>query len=311
MVLGDKASNKIIEYVPHGLNNEIFKPIDSSNQELKNFKSKLFGSKSYDFTLLFNSRNIRRKSILDTLLAWKVFTDSLPFSKASKTALILKTDPVDGHGTDLPRTIRYFFDDSPTDVLVLGDKLPSTDMANLYNSVDGTILLSSNEGWGLSLTESLLCGLPFIANVTGGMQDQMRFIDQNNNWYTPSPDVPSNHRGTYKKHGEWAFPVYPSNISLQGSPQTPYIFDDRCSWEDAAEQIKNLYSLSPSERKRRGMLGLEWATGSEAGFTSSKMADRLMTHIDKLFNTWKPRPKYLFFKDTDTKKEVLPHKLIY
>ena len=125
-------------------------------------------------------------------------------------------------------------------------------MGYLYNVADGTALLSSNEGWGLSLTESLLCGVPIIANVTGGMQDQMRFVDKKGNWFTPSIDIPSNHRGTYKTCGEWAFPVFPSSISLQGSVPTPYIFDDRCSWEDAADQIKALYDLPAKERKERG-----------------------------------------------------------
>tara|TARA_R110002012_G_scaffold321598_1_gene550047 strand:+ start:2363 stop:3793 length:1431 start_codon:yes stop_codon:yes gene_type:complete len=311
MVLGDKAKNKIIEYVPHGLNTEFFKPIEESDENLKNFKQALFKGKKYDFVLLFNSRNIRRKSILDTLLAWKVFTDQLPESKAKRTALILKTDPIDNNGTDLPRAIEYFFSDSPSNVLVLGSKLSTQDMSHLYNCADGVILLSSNEGWGLALTESLLTGTPFIANVTGGMQDQMRFVDKNGDWYTPSSDIPSNHRGTYKNHGKWAFPVYPSNISLQGSVPTPYIFDDRCSWEDAAEQIKNLYSLTPAERKERGLAGMEWALGDEAGFTSEKMTNRLISYLDKLFETWEPRPKYEFFKDTDLEKQVLPHKLIY
>lgn len=311
MVLGKKAKNKIIEYVPHGLNDTIFKPLDSNHSEFKKFKDKLFLGKQYDFTLLFNSRNIRRKSIPDTLLAWKVFTDQLPESKAKKTALILKTDPIDGNGTDLPRVIDYFFSDSPTNVLVLGDKLSTEQMSYLYNSVDATILLSSNEGWGLSLTESLLCGKPIIANVTGGMQDQMRFEDNEGNWFTPCNNIPSNHRGTYKKHGKWAFPVYPSNISCQGSVPTPYIFDDRCSFEDAAKQINKLYNLSQKERVSIGDEGYNWAIGDEAGFTSEKMCNRLIHHIDKLFENWVPRPKYEFLKDTDIEKEVLPHKLLY
>jgi hypothetical protein len=311
MVLGKKVENKIIEYVPHGLNNDIFKPLDDNHSEFKKFKNQLFQGKQYDFTLLFNSRNIRRKSIPDTLLAWKVFTDQLPESKAKKTALILKTDPIDGNGTDLPRIIDYFFSDSLTNVLVLGDKLSTEQMSYLYNSVDATILLSSNEGWGLSLTESVLCGKPFIANVTGGMQDQMRFEDNDGNWFTPCNNIPSNHRGTYKKHGKWAFPVYPSNISCQGSVPTPYIFDDRCSWEDAAEQIKNLYNLSPSERENRGKEGSNWALGNEAGFTSKKMSNRLIQHLDNLFENWVPRSKYEFLKDTDLEKEILPHKLLY
>ncbi len=311
MVLGDKAKDKIIEYVPHGLNNEVFKPIDDSDEKFKEFKNQILKGKKYDFTLLFNSRNIRRKSIPDALLAWKVFTDQLPPEKAKKTAFILKTDPVDGNGTDLPAVIEYFFDNSHTDIIVIGQKLSTQDMSYLYNCADGTILLSSNEGWGLALTESLLTATPFIANVTGGMQDQMRFVDSEGNWYTPDSNIPSNHRGTYKEHGKWAYPVFPSSISLQGSPKTPYIFDDRCSWEEAAEQIKNLYCTTPNERKEKGLAGMQWALGNEAGFTSIKMAKNMIKAIDKLFNTWKPIKKYQFVKDTDLEKRVLPHKLIY
>ena len=311
MVLGSKAKGKIIEYVPHGLNNDIFKPLDESNKEFKIFKDKLFDGKKYDFVLLFNSRNIRRKSIPDALLAWKVFTDQLPPEKAKKTAFILKTEPIEGHGTDLPAVIEYFFTDSNTNVFVLGERLPSIEMSYLYNCADGTILLSSNEGWGLALTESLLTATPFIANVTGGMQDQMRFIDSKGNWFIPDSDIPSNHRGTYKEHGKWAYPVYPASISLQGSPKTPYIYDDRCSWEEAAEQIKNLYHTTPNERKERGLAGREWALGDEAGFTSEKMSKRMIKYIDKLFDTWQPIPKYQFVKDTDFEKRVLPHKLLY
>ena len=311
MVLGDKAKDMVIEYVPHGLETKYFKPFDETNEKFKSFKDKLYSNKKYDFTLLFNSRNIRRKSIPDTLLAWKIFTDGLPKKKAEKTALVLKTDPVDGNGTDLPRLIEYLFHDSNSNIIVLGEKLSTEDMGYLYNSVDATILLSSNEGWGLSLTESLLCAKPFIANVTGGMQDQMRFIDNKGKWYTPSPDIPSNHRGTYSECGKWAYPVFPSNISLQGSVPPPYIFDDRCKWEDAAIQIKNLYATTPNERKERGIVGMEWALGDEAGFTSTKMAQRIIDAVDKVFRSWKPRPNYEFFKDTDFKKEILPHKLIY
>ena len=70
-------------------------------------------------------------------------------------------------------------------------------MNYLYNMADGVILLSAAEGWGLALTESLLTGTPFIANVTGGMQDQMRFIDDKGKWYTNSIEIPSNQFGKY------------------------------------------------------------------------------------------------------------------
>ena len=62
-----------------------------------------------------------------------------------------------------------------------------------------------------------MCGKPIIATVTGGMQDQMRFEDVNGKWIDFTPEFGSNHRGRYKKHGKWAYPVFPSNISLLGS----------------------------------------------------------------------------------------------
>ena len=174
------------------------------------------------------------------------------------------------------------------------------------------ILLSSNEGWGLALTESLLTGTPFIANVTGGMQDQMRFIDSKGNWFTPCSDIPSNHRGTYKEHGEWAYPVYPTSfflckdlLKLLISLMIDVVGKMQLS------RLKKLYETSPEERKERGLAGMEWALGDEAGFTSEKMSKRMIKYIDKLFDTWKPIPKYQFLKDTDFEKRVLPHKLIY
>ncbi len=56
-----------------------------------------------------------------------------------------------------------------------------------------------------------------------------------------------NHTGTLQKHGEWAFPVYPTSRSIQGSPATPYIFDDRCRWEDATERIKEILNKPINE----------------------------------------------------------------
>jgi len=311
IVLGEKANNKIIKYVPHGLNNKNFTPLDPTDPKLQEFKKYLSRGKEYDFVLLFNSRNIRRKSIPDTILAWKLFIDTLPKEKAEKCLLVLHTEPSSDHGTDLPAVIEYFFPEDDINVVISNDKLPTEQMNLLYNVADGVILLSSAEGWGLSLTESLLTGTPFIANVTGGMQDQMRFEDKNGDWFTPSPEVPSNHRGTYKTHGKWVLPVFPTSCSIVGSPATPYIFDDRCEAEDAAKQISKLYNMGKEKRQKLGKAGLEWATSDEAGFTSEKMSQRIIEGIDELFSTWSPREKFEFLKDTDYEKRSLKHKLVY
>ena len=44
-----------------------------------------------------------------------------------------------------------------------------------------------------------------------------------------------NHDGRIKEHGSWVKPFDPASRNLQGSPPTPYIFDDRCKWEDAGD----------------------------------------------------------------------------
>jgi len=311
IVLGDKAEGKIIKYIPHGLNNKNFRLLEEETDELKEFKKYITRGKEYDFTLLFNSRNIRRKSIPDTILAWKLFTDGLTKEQADKCLLVLHTEPVSDHGTDLPAVIEYFFPEGNENIVISNEKLPTEKMNLLYNCADGVILVSSAEGWGLSLTEALLTGTPFIANTTGGMQDQMRFEDENEEWYTPSSEVPSNHRKTYTTCGKWALPVYPTNLSVVGSPQTPYIYDDRCSFEDVAERISELYSMSKEERQERGKAGMEWALSDEAGFTSEKMSERIIEGIDELFKVWKPRPDYYIYKDTDYEPRALNHSLIY
>jgi len=312
IVLGDKVKNKIIEYLPHGLNHNLYKPLEKDNSELVEFKKNLFKGKEYDFVAFYNSRNIRRKQVPDTIWSFVQFVDKLPLEKAKKCALVLHTQRVDNNGTDLPAVIDMLCgDDERYNIIFSDNKLSTPQMNLLYNSTDVQIQLTSNEGWGLSLTEAMLVGNPIIANVTGGMQDQMRFQDNKGLWFTPDENIPSNHRGTYKTHGPWAFPVFPTSISIVGSPPTPYIFDDRCEASDAANQLLEVYNLEFETRKKLGLMGRKWATGNEAGFTAEKQGERVIQNIDKLFETWKPRPKYELTKSIPIKKKVVQHNLVY
>jgi glycosyltransferase involved in cell wall biosynthesis len=312
LVLGDKAQDRILEYVPHGLNHNIFKPLEKDNTELLEFKKNLFKGKEYNFVAFFNSRNIRRKQVPDTIWSFVQFVDKLPLEEAKKCALVLHTQKIDSNGTNLPEVVDMLCgDDEKYNIIFSDQKLDTKVMNLLYNSTDVQIQLTSNEGWGLSLTEAILSGNPIIANVTGGMQDQMRFTDEKGLWFTPDENIPSNHRGTYKECGPWAFPVFPTSISIVGSPPTPYIFDDRCEAGDAANQLMEVYNLDPERRKAIGLMGREWATGNEAGFTAEKQGERVIENIDKLFETWEPRPKYELVKSTPLKKKVAQHNLVY
>jgi glycosyltransferase involved in cell wall biosynthesis len=314
LVLGDKIKGKIIKYIPHGLNDEIFKPLEKENVTLLNFHKNITGDEDPDkftFKLLFNSRNIRRKNIPDLLMAWRMFTDRLSPEEAKKCLLILHTELILNEGTDLGAVIEYLCPHETCKVRVNESKLSTEDMNLLYNSVDGVILLSNAEGWGLSLTEAILAAKPIIAVVTGGMQDQMRFENEKGEWLDFSKEFPSNHKGTYKNHGEWAFPVFPSSRTLVGSPQTPYIYDEQHRHEDVVEQIHKFWSMSKNERIKIGQKGREWAIGNEAGFTSKKMGKKIEEGMDELFNTWVPRKKFTLLKDTDYETRTLPHNIIY
>ena len=311
LVLGDKSNDKLIKYVPHGLSTDLFFPMTEFPKEFNEFKNNLFGGKEFEFVTFFNSRNIRRKAIPDTLLSFKFFLDKLPREEAEKCAILLHTEEISEHGTDLPAIVELLFEEYPNNVFFTRGKFAPEQMNWLYNMADVQILLSSNEGWGLSLTEALLTGTPIIANTTGGMQDQMRFEDETGNWIEFDSEFPSNHLGTYKTSGEWSFPVFPTNRSIQGSPKTPYIWDDRCSAEDAADQLMNVYLLGNDERKRVGNSGRKWALGSEAGFTSTHQSERIVDAFNQLFATWTPRNKYEFINTSKIKNKVVPHKLLY
>ena len=316
LVLEDcDTSKKVFKYIPHGLNHNEYYPLDKDHDDYKDmqiFRNDVVGGKDVNFILFFNSRNIRRKQIPDTMMAFRNFLDGLPDEEAQKARLILHTEIVTDHGTDLEQVRELLFEEKyPNAIIFSINKLGRKHLNYLYNIADAQILLTSNEGWGLTITESMLAGTPIIANVTGGMQDQMRFIDDKGKWFEPSPEIPSNHRGTYKEHGEWAFPVYPTSRSIQGSPPTPYIFDDRCTWEDATERIKEIYALSREERKVKGLKGREWAISDEAGFTAEKQAERVVDAFTELFKVWEPREGYEIVNATDYKGKTLNHKIIY
>tara|TARA_R110001592_G_scaffold15590_3_gene67693 strand:- start:3722 stop:5161 length:1440 start_codon:yes stop_codon:yes gene_type:complete len=312
LVLKGHEGNRVFKYIPHGKNKDIYYPIEKFDDEFNKFKEELFRGKDPKFVVYFNSRNIRRKQIPDTMMAFRLFLDSLPKEEAKGCYLVLKTEMVTNPGTDLDVVREYLLgEDYLENVIILENKFSEKQLNYLCNIADIQVLITSNEGWGLTLTEAILSGTPIIANTTGGMQDQMRFVDENGKWFTPSSDVPSNHRGTYKEHGEWAFPVYPSSRSIQGSPPTPYIYDDRCNFEDVTERLKEVYSLSKDELKTRGLKGREWAISDEAGFTSAHQGKRVIEALDELFDIWVPREKYEVINANEYKGEFITHKIVY
>jgi len=290
-----------VEYVPHGIDENKFFPV-VNDFEFEAFKEKTIGKEEMDFVVLWNSRNIRRKNAPDIILAWRTFLDQLPAEKAKKCMLLMKTEPVFDAGTDLPAVIETICDPKLHKVKIIHERFNEKDLNYLYNCSDAHMFMTDNEGWGLGLTESLTAGRMIIAPVQGGMQDQMRFEDENGDWINFSTEHPSNADGKYKKCGEWAMPMFPKTRSIKGSPLTPYIFATQTSVEDAAIALMKVYKMGPEERQRRGLVGREWVLSDESGFTSKRMGKGFIDNIDKLLTEWKPQPRFTVTKIDDSTK---------
>jgi glycosyltransferase involved in cell wall biosynthesis len=298
-----------IQYVPHGIDPSKFYPIEN-DLEFNVWKDRFLHSEKaghlidqeYNFVVLWNSRNIRRKNASDIILAWRTFLDQLPVEQAKKCLLLMHTDPVDNNGTDLPAVVENFCNPEIHNVMFSSKKFPEKELNYLFNISDAHMFMTDNEGWGLGLTESLTAGRMIIAPVQGGMQDQMRFEDENGDWINFSTEHPSNADGKYKKCGKWAMPMFPKTRSVKGSPLTPYIFATQVSVEDAAIALMKVYKMGPEERRKRGLAGRDWVLSDESRFTAEGMGKNFINNLDVLFKKWKPQPRFTVTKIDDSTK---------
>jgi glycosyltransferase involved in cell wall biosynthesis len=288
----DKTTYKPLEdwqvsYVPHGINPETFKPIDDISDDIKNL---VHNDKKYDFVLFYNNRNIRRKQPSDVIYAYKLFCDKLPKDKADKCLLLMHTNPVDENGTDLLAVVDSL---CPYDVKFTGVKLEQDKLNELYNIVDCTINIANNEGFGLTTAESLMSGTPIIANVTGGLQDQMGFNFEAED-YIQLGSLHIKEKSFHLVHnGEWCVPVWPVANNLNGSVPTPYIFDDRVNDMDVADSIKIVYDWGKKKRKSRGLKGREFMINN---LSNKIMCDRMIDGIDTAIDKFVPRKKFDLYK---------------
>ena len=282
-------------YVPHGISKRrFFKIPDRGDTKFKQFEVK-YGLDTYSFKILYSNRNIRRKSPGDCLLAYKHMMDKLAPEQRKECVFVFHATVSDDNGTDMRAVHQAVCPEYP--VIFTHDvsgPMNDEEMNFLFNSADVYINLASNEGFGLGSCEALTCGTPIVVNVTGGLQDQCGFKNDDDEYltYEDYVELGSNHRGKYKQHGEWVVPVFPSNISLQGSPLTPYIFDDRCQYEDAGEALLSWYLRGPEDRDRCGEKGIEFVKDKDIGMDAVEMGNRFIESMDTAFKNWKPKEKY-------------------
>jgi glycosyltransferase involved in cell wall biosynthesis len=142
-------------------------------------------------------------------------------------------------------------------------------MPIFYNLVDATINIADAEGFGLSTLESLSCGRPIIANMTGGLQEQIM-------------------SGTE----QFGIPVFPASKAIIGSQQVPYIFEDRLNKDHVVSALSNLYHMGKEERDKMGMAGREHVLKNYNFATFEERWVEEMLKIHETHGSWETRKGY-------------------
>ena len=217
-------------YLPHSVNSDIFRPL--SDLQIKEIRERSLQEEDREKVIFFwNNRNARRKQS-GTLVWWfKEWLDKEELH--DKAALIMHTEPKDPHGQDLEHIIDHL-GLKDRQVMLSTKKLPAEHLADLYNLVDCTINISDAEGFGLATLESLSCGTPIIATMTGGLQEQVT-----------DGDV------------EFGVGLVPRAKSVIGSQQVPYIYEDRVDKAQFHSALSKIYKMGKKERRHLGTLGRE------------------------------------------------------
>ena len=287
-------------YLPHGVSDKYYKPLPSDDKLVNEMKRQLTDNE-VEFVVFYNNRNIRRKNPGDVILAFKTFCDMLPKEEAKKCCLLMHTQPRDTNGTDLPVVANVLAPDYK--VYFSDRKLEPKHLNAMYNLADVTINMASNEGFGLGTCESLMAGTPIIVNVTGGLQDQCGFkIDGKFVTYKDYDEIKSFHDDRKWKDnssltwGDWVKPIWPSNRSLAGSIPTPYIFDDRCRFDDAGQAIKDWYDEGKEKRKEYGMKGHDFVMSEQSMMSGTAMSNNFIKQMDNAFDKWESRKRFSIFK---------------
>ena len=252
-------------YLPHAVDADVFKPLSDSDSKKFKKTSGLLNTAEDKFIFFWNNRNARRKMSGSIIWWFKEFLDEVGHDKA---CLIMHTDPSDEHGQDL-QAIIHELDITNGEVLFSQEKYPPHELAMIYGIADCTINISDAEGFGLATLESLSCGTPIIANMTGGLQQQ---VTDGENWFGVG--------------------IEPASKAIIGSQQVPYIYEDRVSKEDFIDALRKMYSMSKEERKELGAKGREYVLKEYNFGTFCQKWNAVFDHVHEKHGSWDTRKSY-------------------
>tara|TARA_R110002012_G_scaffold94659_4_gene228977 strand:+ start:872 stop:2122 length:1251 start_codon:yes stop_codon:yes gene_type:complete len=252
-------------YIPHAVDGEIFKTLPSSQTAQIRIDQKI----NDKFVVFWNNRNARRKMSGSVIFWFKEFLDKVGHDKAT---LVMHTDVKDGHGQDLEAII-HNLGLTDGEVMFSREKVEPQHLAALYNLADVTVNIADAEGFGLATLESLSCGTPIIATMTGGLQDQ---LTDGENWY--------------------GIGIEPASRAIIGSQEVPFIYEDRVSKEDFVNALTEMYEMGHDARVALGEKGRAW-TERQFGFEPYVARwDELFTRLHDEHGSWDTRKGYTSYE---------------
>ena len=264
-IVAEVAPEVQLDYVPHAVNSDIFKPL--SDERIEEIRRANLNKEDQEKVIFFwNNRNARRKQSGSLLFWFKKFLDEVGHDKA---ALIMHTEPKDPHGQDLVHIVNHLGLDTQRQVLISSQKIGQDKLSELYNMVDCTINISDAEGFGLATLESMSCGTPIIANMTGGLQEQVV--------------LGSDATG---------IALIPESKAVIGSQDVPYIYEDRLSEAQVVNALKKMLALGKKGRKEMGLKGREHVMKNYNFETFNKQWVDIMTEVHEEHGSWDTRTNY-------------------
>ena len=255
-------------YLPHAVPVKDFKKITEAQKQQILDNNPALKDK---FIFFWNNRNARRKQS-GSLIYW--FSEFLKQEHIdrNKVCLLMHTDTSDKHGQPL-EYLAETFNLNNGELIFSKNKLPSSELANLYNISDCTINVSDAEGFGLATLESLSTGTPIIVTMTGGLQEQ---VTDGENWF--------------------GIGIEPASKSLIGSQQVPYIYEDRISKEDFIAALNKIYQMPKEDLIEMGNKGREHVL-KNYNFEDYKTSwVNLLQEIHQKYGSWEERKEYKSWK---------------
>ena len=238
-------------YLPHSVNPDIFRPL--TDLQIDEIRNRTLQEEDRSKVIFFwNNRNARRKQSGSLIWWFKEWLDKEDLH--DKASLIMHTEPKDPHGQDLEHIIDHL-GLKDRQVMLSTTKVAPENLSEIYNMVDCTINISDAEGFGLATLESLSCGTPIIATLTGGLQEQVT-------------------DGTE----EFGVGLLPRSKSVIGSQQVPYIYEDRIDKAQFHSALTKIYKMGRQGRKEMGTLGRSHVMKN---YNFNNLQDKWIEIIDK------------------------------